>query len=366
MRESSYNLANGTTGFCQDHFPKQVSKNGTPVSLNRNHDNLGNFANGCGFALDTITDYMILKITVDDTALNPWNSRYQIGRNETLSSGEFDIAEIIGYDSELSSADETAVGAYLTTKYRLSTAYVVSGSYATWAGPDGYNLTGGPGDDEDSDGITNLMEYGLGLNPTVPTGWPGTLTGNLLGFTKGTQAVNNGDVTYSIQTSRNLQDPWTTVVTHAPGNTDPTISCILPAGQGKIFARLKVTDAPYVASANYTAWAIDNAGGEDANLDFDHDGVPNGVEYFMGQTGSSFTPNPSPDSTGKITWPRDPNASATFVVQVSTNLLDEVTPGDGGWAAATSGVVDNGTSVEFSLPQGNVRYFVRIRVTVTP
>ena len=41
-----------------------------------------------------------------------------------------------------------------------------------------------------------------------------------------------------------LQPPWPPVVTHNPGNTDATIFYNLPTGQGKIFARLKVIQAP--------------------------------------------------------------------------------------------------------------------------
>jgi len=108
-----------------------------------------------------------------------------------------------------------------------------------------------------------------------------------------------------------------------------------------------------VAAAGYSTWAATNAGGQAANLDFDHDGVPNGVEYFMGQTGSSFTPNPAVIN-GVITWPKDPTAVATYVVQTSPDLVT--------WSPA-AGVVDNGTSVSFTLPTGAGKLFVRIKVT---
>ncbi len=62
VRSSSYNLASGTNGFWQDHFPAAVSKNGSPLLLNQQPNS------GPGFQLGTITDYMILKIVVDDSA----------------------------------------------------------------------------------------------------------------------------------------------------------------------------------------------------------------------------------------------------------------------------------------------------------
>ena len=129
VRSSSYNIAGGTTGFWQDHWPVTVVKNGyTPaaypsvVNSNTHRDHFNKFSNGCKFAIDDITDYMILRIVVDaeasaaNLALYP---NYQIGRNETLSSGEFDVAEIIGYNTTLSAEDEAALGFYLENKYGI-------------------------------------------------------------------------------------------------------------------------------------------------------------------------------------------------------------------------------------------------------
>lgn len=115
--------------------------------------------------------------------------------------------------------------------------------------------------------------------------------------------------------------------------------------------------------SGYASWAADNANNDPANLDTDGDGVPNGVEYFMGQTGSTFTPNPAPVGN-TVTWPKDPSANATYVVQTSSSLLDEVVPGDGGWTTATTGVTDNGTSVVYVIPSGDPKRFTRIKVTI--
>ena len=115
---------------------------------------------------------------------------------------------------------------------------------------------------------------------------------------------------------------------------------------------LTVTTGPV---SGYTTWANANAGGQGAQLDFDNDGVPNGVEYFMGETGSTFTTNPSVVN-GKITWPKDPGANVTYLIQISHNLSD--------WTTATTGVVDAGTIVEYTLPTGESRRFARLLVTV--
>ena len=113
-------------------------------------------------------------------------------------------------------------------------------NFATWASARG--VTGGANGDSDHDGISNLVEYALLLNPAASDGSPGTLTGNVLSFTKRPEAVANRDVTYAIETSPNLREPWTIV---APAvNDGTTISFTLPTSQGTLFARLKVTGTP--------------------------------------------------------------------------------------------------------------------------
>jgi len=119
-RSSSYNLYNGYTGFWDDQLANAISKNGTAVSSSR-----GSMPRG-GFELGAITDYMILKITVNnnaDAANLAQFPYYQIGRNDNLSSADFDVAEIIGYNATLSTGDEAALGSYLKAKYGLAGAY---------------------------------------------------------------------------------------------------------------------------------------------------------------------------------------------------------------------------------------------------
>lgn len=119
----------------------------------------------------------------------------------------------------------------------------VANNFGTWALANG--VTGGPNGDSDNDGIKNLIEYALNLNFAGSDGSAGTLTGNVLSFTKRPEAVTNRDVTYAIETSSDLLDPWTPVSHVLPDvNEDNTISYTLPTGLGKIFARLVVTQIP--------------------------------------------------------------------------------------------------------------------------
>lgn len=111
--------------------------------------------------------------------------------------------------------------------------------YASWAFLNG--VTGGPDGDSDKDGIKNLFEYALNLNFAGSDGSAGTYNGNVLSFTKRAVAVTNGDVSYAIETTPDLET-WTPVA--ADVNNGTTISYTLPTGLGKNFARLVVTEIP--------------------------------------------------------------------------------------------------------------------------
>lgn len=122
---------------------------------------------------------------------------------------------------------------------------------------------------------------------------------------------------------------------------------------------VSVTTAPV---AGYSTWADLYAPGQTMDQDHDGDGVDNGVEYFMGQTGSTFTTNPAPAS-GTVTWTMGATYTGAYgidyEVQTSTDLVN--------WTPAPIGTVDNtvtvtaGTSVVFDMPTGGT-LFVRLVV----
>jgi len=107
------------------------------------------------------------------------------------------------------------------------------------------------------------------------------------------------------------------------------------------------------AGAGYSDWADANAPGQSPGEDHDDDGVKNGIEYFMGQSGSSFTSNPGLDENHKIIWPKDPAFNGTWQVETSPNLIN--------WTDVAA--TDLGTSVEYTLPGGMGTLFVRLVVT---
>lgn len=106
-----------------------------------------------------------------------------------------------------------------------------------------------------------------------------------------------------------------------------------------------------VGGSGYSSWATANAGGQAENLDYDNDGVKNGVEFFFGATGSTFTPNPALVS-GTVTWPKSASFTGTYKVWTSTDLVN--------WTDVTASAVDNGTSVSYTPVTGSGKRFVRL------
>jgi fibronectin-binding autotransporter adhesin len=123
-----------------------------------------------------------------------------------------------------------------------------SNNYASWASdPTKGNIPGEPGSgDFDNDGITNIVEYALGQNPRVSTQPAGVLVGNTITYTKGADAIANGDVSWVIETSQTLGGgSWTPVITQSPADPALTIAyTFTPGTPVNNFARLKVTQAP--------------------------------------------------------------------------------------------------------------------------
>ncbi|MEO7099220.1 MAG: autotransporter-associated beta strand repeat-containing protein [Luteolibacter sp.] len=138
-------------------------------------------------------------------------------------------------------------------------------------------------------------------------------------------------------------------------------------GSGAEHETSLITGSGFITVADpagaYTSWANANgATGETLDQDHDNDGVKNGVEYFMGQTGSSFTANPAPVS-GAVTWPMGVSYSGVYgtdyEVQYSTDLVTWTTANQG--TGANTVTVTTGTSVVYHMPTGG-KNFVRLIV----
>jgi hypothetical protein len=86
--------------------------------------------------------------------------------------------------------------------------------------------------------------------------------------------------------------------------------------------------------------------------------VQNGIEYFMGVTGSSFTAMPGLDATNTVTWTMDTAYLGTWQVQTSSDL--------DAWTNVTGTEAVDGASVSYLLPPGEGKKFVRLLVTPAP
>jgi autotransporter-associated beta strand protein len=119
-------------------------------------------------------------------------------------------------------------------------------SWITGTFANGTVINQGPNDDDDNDGIPNLVEYAIaGEDPTVPNPNIGSFDGETLSFSK--RAGTSG-LTYAIEESTDLGigDDWAEV-THNPPNNPyindaTTISyTVTPGTPTENFLRLQVT-----------------------------------------------------------------------------------------------------------------------------
>jgi len=113
---------------------------------------------------------------------------------------------------------------------------------------------------------------------------------------------------------------------------------------------------PPPPSSGFSDWADANAGGGAFDGDHDGDGIPNGTEYFFGETTPGPTLNPLPDAEGLIIWPRDPYATGvSFRIDYTTDLA--------GWTDVTADAdLSNPDEIRYTLDRGVGGGFVRLVV----
>ena len=187
-------------------------------------------------------DFAINLAGADPTPGNSWTLVNVATLTETFGAN-FNVQGFTKSGSEWTFGDY--VFSETTGVLSIGTTPPPADNFASWAEDNG--ITGQPFDgDFDKDGISNGTEYALGLSPTVNSQPAGTLVGNTLTFTKGAEAIANGDVSWIIETSTDLGDidDWTAAVTQAAGEPEAaelTISYVFtPGSPAKNFARLKV------------------------------------------------------------------------------------------------------------------------------
>ena len=145
--------------------------------------------------------------------------------------------------------------------------------------------------------------------------------------------------------------------------TNPTINRVgfVSDGSGGTVSAFRLTTVSN--SPTFATWATTNAGGQNANLDWDNDGVPNGVEFFM-NAAPGFTLNPGPVGN-TVTWINGGNIPSSaygtaFVVQSSIDLVTWTDiPGN------DPNLVNTSNGVAYTFPVSDAgKQFVRLKLTL--
>jgi len=117
------------------------------------------------------------------------------------------------------------------------------------------------------------------------------------------------------------------------------------------------------AASGYPTWAAANVGGAPADADTNHDGVQNGVKYFMNSTTGSNPPVVTAAGVATVTWPNGGNIpfaayGTQFAVQTSSDLAIWINV-----AAGDASLNNTSASVIYTLPTNAGKVFVRLSVT---
>jgi autotransporter-associated beta strand protein len=187
------------------------------------------------------------KIEFDDSN-GTWSGTLNLTGFVSGSSLRFGTSNLGLSASQLSQISAAGFTGFALNGSGFLTATASGSNYASWANdPTKGNIPGEPASgDFDNDGITNIVEYALGKNPRVSSQPGGVLVGNVITYTKGADAIANGDVSWVIETSQTLAGgSWTAQVTQSAADPALTIAyTFTPGTPAKNFARLKVIQLP--------------------------------------------------------------------------------------------------------------------------
>ena len=229
-----------------------------------------------------------------------------------------------------------------------------------------------------SAGDTLSVTFNLGVRLNPGGGW-GTLDGSRV---KGTAYFKVGSSTYSMPydlTGRTtgVWHPFTFTTTITNSGALSIGFKNLGVNNGYYTSLDNVSNiivTPAVVPGSYASWAATNgAGSQTMDQDHDHDGVPNGIEHFLGgnvqTTGYTALPGVNKAADGKlsVTWTKSADFAGAYgtgyVIQTSDTLT-------GTWddVPATGGdVTVSGNDVIYTFPSsGPARKFVRLTVMGAP
>ena len=214
---------------------------------------------------------------------------HEIGHNLGLShtaNGTTNLMSPGGTEEQLTSAQKTTIFTNNsgTDSYEFLQHIAASSQYQQWAATNG--LIGGPEDDQDKDGIDNVIEFMLGLNPTSPSKLPApAVAANGLTWTlpKNANALADG-LAYQVESGSG--QTWLPAGTTGSGSTvvqDSATSLVvrLNSGAARRFMRMNVSvPAALTAAPAAAAFYAPEEPGERVISDCGHEGC--GIHELIG------------------------------------------------------------------------------------
>ena len=177
-------------------------------------------------------------------------------------------------------------------------------------------------------------------------------------FKVGTTEYTSPVVDTTLQPLNSWQSyTFTTPITNA-GNLSIKFSNV--SGRPWLDNISNVTLQAGAGSGTYASWAITNSVTDAVNADSNQDGVPNGIAYFMNETGRAILPGVV---GSKVTWTNGGNIPSSaygtqFVVQTSPDLVTWTPVSD-----TDLSLRNTVGSVSYTLPPRAGKTFVRLVVT---
>jgi autotransporter-associated beta strand protein len=132
-------------------------------------------------------------------------------------------------------------------------------------------------------------------------------------------------------------------------------------GSGKVYTFDEETGILTLSGGtDFASWAATNAVGQTMGQDHDNDGVGNGIEYFMGLSGSGFTATPAIATNLAISWPKGASYTGTY----GTHYVIETSADLSIWdPVPETAVTIDADSVDYTLPTTGPKGFARLKVT---
>jgi fibronectin-binding autotransporter adhesin len=134
------------------------------------------------------------------------------------------------------------------------------------------------------------------------------------------------------------------------------------------FTNFSLNSSGYLVGSNgatYTNWQTANSVSGTFDDDHDNDGVPNGIEFFLGGSSNTTGQTPLPsivEASGNlsITWTKSANYPGTYGTHFWIESTDSLT---GTWTTETVGgtVTQNGNNITYTFP-ASTRRFARLKV----